>query len=455
MTFKSVNPATEQQIAEYELLSDTQLDQAITASDQAFSDWRRTSFEERAKFMRKAGAGLRDNKSEYAKIMTQEMGKPITQAEAEVDKCAWVCDYNAENAEKFLADETIETDAGKSFISYRPMGAIFAIMPWNYPFWQVFRFLAPHLMSGNTGLLKHAPNVGGCAKAIEDVFQQAGFPENVFHNLFIDEAQAGKVIEDSRVRAVTLTGSVGAGRAVAAQAGKALKKVVLELGGSDAYIILEDADLETAVDVCVSSRLINSGQSCVNAKRFIVTEPLREQFTEAVKERIGAAQPGDPMDPETKIGPLARGDLRDNLNAQVDKSVTQGAKRLVGAEIKNGKGYFYQPGALSNLAPGMPAYDEELFGPVASIINARDEDDAIRIVNKSRFGLGSGVISKDEQRACRIARDELDAGMSFVNSFVASDPRLPFGGVKDSGYGRELSTHGIREFVNIKTVSVR
>lgn len=455
MTFKSINPANDEVIAEYELISTERMNGVIDQSFDAFHEWRRVSFGERAAHMRRAAEVLRKRKGEYAELMTREMGKPIGQGEGEVEKCAWVCEYYAENAERMLAPYEVETNASRSFVTYQPLGPIFAIMPWNFPLWQVFRFAAPHLMAGNTGLLKHAPNVIGCAQAIEDVFHAADFPDNVFRNLVIDTDQAAKVIEHPKVRAVTLTGSTRAGSAVAAKAGEMLKKTVLELGGSDPYVILEDADLDKAVAACAQSRLLNSGQSCIGAKRFIVVEPLRSRFEEGMAEKLGAAKMGDPMQRDVNVGPLARHDLRDTLADQVKKSLDKGARCLVGGSVPDGPGCFYPPTVLTDVKPGMPAYDEELFGPVASIIGVKDEAEALKVANDTVYGLGSAVFTEDLARGERIASREIEAGATFVNSFVASDPRMPFGGVKLSGYGRELADHGIREFVNIKSVSIK
>jgi succinate-semialdehyde dehydrogenase/glutarate-semialdehyde dehydrogenase len=387
--------------------------------------------------------------------MAQEMGKPIKDGRAEAEKCAWVCEYYAEQAETFLQPEIIPTDARKSFVTFQPIGVVLAVMPWNFPFWQVFRFAAPALMAGNTGVLKHASNVPGCALAIEEVFQQAGFPEHAFRTLLIGSKHVEAVIENPLVMAVTLTGSTPAGRAVARKAGEMIKKTVLELGGSDAYVVLEDADLEATAKTCVASRLINAGQSCIAAKRFVVVDPIRQRFEAAFVAQMRTAKVGDPMDEHTQVGPLARHDLRDDLHQQVQASLAQGATCLLGGEMPAGTGAYYPPTVLTQVKKGMPAYDDELFGPVAAIIAVPDEKAAIRVANDSVFGLGAAVFTQDIARGERIAAHELAAGCCFVNAFVKSDPRLPFGGIKESGYGRELSSYGIKEFVNIKTVFVQ
>ena len=454
MPIDAVNPATGETIKTYEEMTPDQAAEAVQEAHAAWEPWRKLSFADRATPMKKAAAILRERKEEFARLMALEMGKPFKQGVAEAEKCALGCDYYAEHAEAHLAPEMVKTDASKSYVAFEPVGVVLAVMPWNFPFWQVFRFAAPALMAGNVGVLKHASNVPGCAMAIEEVFVQAGFPKGVFRTLLIGSRHVKAVIEHPLVRAVTLTGSTPAGKAVAAQAGAALKKTVLELGGSDPYIVLEDADLEHAVNTCTTSRLINSGQSCVNAKRFIVVEPLVAAFTEKMVAAMKARRMGDPLADGTEIGPQARPDLRDELHQQVMDSVAKGAKLLLGGEVPPGNGSFYPPTVLGDVKPGMPAYHEELFGPVASIFSARDEADAIRIANDSIFGLGAAVFTNDVARGERIAR-QLDAGCAFVNTLVASDPRLPFGGIKESGYGRELGTYGIKEFVNMKTVYVR
>ena len=454
MAIVSINPATGETIKTYDEMTPAQAAAAVDQAHEAWRTWRRTPFAERARLMKRAAAILRERKTELAVLMAQEMGKPLKQGVAEAEKCALGCDYFAETAEAHLRPEAITTDASKSYVAFEPLGVILAIMPWNFPLWQVFRFAAPALMAGNVGVLKHASNVPGCALIIEEIFAQAGFPAGTFRTLLVGSSQVKAVIEHPLVRAVTLTGSTPAGQAVAAEAGAALKKTVLELGGSDPYIVLEDADLDLAVQTCATSRLINSGQSCVNAKRFIVVRPLLAAFTQRFVDLMKTKKVGDPLAEGTDVGPQARADLRDDLHKQVRDSVAKGATILLGGEIPAGKGSYYPPTVLTNVKPGMPAYDEELFGPVASIIEANDEADAVRIANDSIFGLGAAVFTKDVARGERLTRD-LEAGCTFVNALVASDPRLPFGGIKESGYGRELGSYGIREFVNIKMVYIK
>ena len=454
MPIKSVNPATDEEIHAYEEMSEGEVGRIIERTRLAAEEWSHTSFSTRAQCMTRAGEILRERTRRYAELMTDEMGKPIAASRAEVEKCAWVCDYYAENAEAFLAPENVETDARSSYVAFRPIGVVLAVMPWNFPFWQVFRFAAPALMAGNGGLLKHASNVFGSALAIEEVFRDAGFPERLFRTLLIGSGGVSAVIDHPGVAAATLTGSTPAGRAVAARAGDRLKKTVLELGGSDPYVVLEDADLDSAVETCVESRLINAGQSCISAKRFIVHESVFDEFEERYVALMKDKRVGDPHDEENHLGPLARKDLRDELHGQVIASIDNGARCLLGGEIPRGVGAYYPPTVLSDVEPGMPAYDDEIFGPVAALIRAEDEDDAVRIANDSPFGLGAAVFTQDLTRGERIARDGLQAGACFVNAFVKSDPRLPFGGIKESGYGRELSHFGIREFVNIKTVFI-
>lgn len=452
---EAINPATGEMIKTYATMTEADVNNIVQACHNTFLEWRTTPFTGRTALMKKAAAILRENVEEYGKLMTLEMGKTIKEGRAEVQKCAWVCDYYADNAEEFLKPEPVQTDASNSFVSFQPLGVVLAVMPWNFPFWQVFRFAAPALMAGNAGILKHASNVPGCALAIEEVFHKAGFPRNVFRTLMIGSKQVAPVIENPLVRAVTLTGSTPAGKAVAAKAGEMLKKTVLELGGSDPYIILDDADLEEAVNACALSRLLNAGQSCIAAKRFIVVEGIKDEFEKRFVEKMKSYKMGDPMDETVNVGPQARHDLRDDLHRQVEESIAKGAVCLLGGEIPEGKGAFYPPTVLTKVEKGMPAYDEELFGPVAAVIIVKDEAEAIQTANDSIFGLGSAVFTRDTARGTRLAEKEIQAGSCFVNTFVRSDPRLPFGGIKESGYGRELSHFGIKEFVNIKTVYVK
>src|SRR2546427_9745516 len=404
----------------------------------------------RAKLVREAARLLRERKSQHARTMALEMGKPLPQGEAEAEKCAWVCDYYAEHAERFLADEPRETDASKAFVRSDPIGPVLAIMPWNFPFWQVFRFAAPALMAGNAGLLKHAPNVTRCALEIEAIFREAGFPEGLFRALILSNEAVAQVIADPRVRAVTLTGSDRAGSQVAERAGRHLKKTVLELGGSDPFLVLGDADVEQAARAAAEARLLNSGQSCIAAKRFIVMEPVADRFLDAFVPAMRARRMGDPLAPGTQVGPQARHDLRANLHRQVEESVRRGARLLLGGAIPEGPGFFYAPTVLAAVAEGMPAFDEEVFGPVAAVIRVQDEAQAVRVANASRYGLGAAVWTGDTARGERLAR-ELEVGSVFVNGLVKSDPRLPFGGIKHSGYGRELSEYGLKEVGNAKT----
>ena len=449
-----INPATGESLGPSPNMDLNQAKALALEARQRFFEWRLVPFAERESRMRRAASLLRERTLPYAELMAREMGKPIREGRAEVEKCAKVCDYYADHAERFLSNEPIETEASSSYVAFQPLGVVLAVMPWNFPFWQVFRFAAPALMAGNAGVLKHASNVPGCAGAIEEVFRDAGFPEGLFRTLYLSGAQTGELIAHDSIAAVTLTGSTAAGRAVASSAGRALKKTVLELGGSDPYVVLADADLETAAKTCTTSRLINNGQSCIAAKRFIVVRELRERFEAAMVAQMKASRVGDPLLDETELGPMARIDLRDELHEQVQASVDQGAELLLGGEVPDRPGAWYPPTVLSRVGPGMPAYDDELFGPVAAIIEARDENDAIRIANDSVFGLGAAVFTQDLAKGAQIAETGLTAGSCFVNAFVRSDPRLPFGGVKESGYGRELSPFGIREFVNIKTVYV-
>ncbi|HPM77879.1 MAG TPA: NAD-dependent succinate-semialdehyde dehydrogenase [bacterium] len=451
MAQTGINPATGELLAQFEEHTPAQVEGTLNAARDAFHAWRETSFAARADVVRRAAALLREQVKAHALLMTREMGKPIGQARAEVEKCAWVCDYYAEHAERFLAPRQIVTDAQYSGVRYDPFGPVLAVMPWNFPFWQVFRFAAPALMAGNVCLLKHASNVPQCALAIERLWREAGLPAGAFATLLIGGARVGALIADRRVAAVTLTGSEAAGRAVGGAAGKALKKTVLELGGNDPFIVLADADLPRAAEIGAAARLLNSGQSCIAAKRFIVLDAVYDKFLALFAERLRARTVGDPQDEATAVGPLARADLREELHAQVEALRTQGAHLAFGGEIPEGKGYYYPITLLTEARMDMPAADAEIFGPVAVVYRAADEDDAVRLANATRFGLGASVWTRDRTRAERLCA-RLEAGGVFVNGLTKSDPALPFGGVKESGYGRELSAEGIREFVNVKTV---
>ncbi len=454
MTITSSNPATGEVIRTYEETTERELETALDKSVAAFREWKTRAVSERVGLLSAAASVLETDRERYAELMAMEMGKPVREGRAEIDKCAWVCRYYAEKALVLLEPRPVETDASESFVAFEPLGPVLAVMPWNFPFWQVFRFIAPHVTAGNTGLLKHASNVPGCALAIEDVLRRAGYPEGVFQTLLVGSGSVAGLIEDPRVAAVTLTGSTPAGRAVAKKAGECLKKTVLELGGSDPYVVLSDAGLDLAAEQCVTSRLINGGQSCIAAKRFIVNRDQLEEFEHRVVAAMAAKRVGDPLEETTDVGPMARADLRDELHEQVQASVAAGACCVLGGDKPDGLGAFYPPTVLTGVRPGMPAYEEELFGPVAAILPAKNDRDAIRIANDSPFGLGAAVFTADESAGRRIATHELAAGNCFVNAFVRSDPRLPFGGVKESGYGRELGSYGFYEFVNVKTVWV-
>ncbi|MHA7110916.1 NAD-dependent succinate-semialdehyde dehydrogenase [Sunxiuqinia elliptica] len=452
---RSINPYTNKVVASYQAYSEAETKHIIKEVDHAFGEWKYTTLEERKALVLKLEEQLLKQQDSLADLIVAEMGKVKYEAIAEIKKCAWVCRYYAENGQQFLDRELIQADASESFVSFQPLGTILAVMPWNFPFWQVFRFLAPALMAGNTVVLKHARNVQGCSLAIEKLMKDAGFPKDVFRSLIIGGAAVKQVIENSKVKGVTLTGSTPAGKAVASVAGSVLKKSVLELGGSDPYLILEDANLEEAARLCASSRLLNAGQSCIGAKRFIVFESVYKQFREAFVEEMKKAIYGDPMETATTIGPLARHDLRDELHGQVSASLAKGAKVLCGGFIPEHQAAFYPPTVMDQIMPGMPAYEEELFGPVASLLKVKTEEEAVQIANDTVFGLGAGIFTADLDRGKRLAEKGLDAGCVFINDFVKSDPRLPFGGIKESGFGRELSLYGLREFVNIKTVVVK
>jgi len=452
---KSVNPFTGEVIKNYTEYTSEEVTSIISQVNKAFQQWKLTDFEQRAKLMKNLQALLLERKNELAEIMVAEMGKVLREAIGEIEKCATVCSFYADNATSFLKNEVIQTEASESYITYQPIGTVLAVMPWNFPFWQVFRFLAPALMAGNTGVLKHAANVPGCALAIEQLVRDAGFPENVFRTLMIGSAKVKVVIENPLIKAVTLTGSTPAGKSVASIAGSVLKKSVLELGGSDPYLILEDADIEKTAQLCVTSRLINAGQSCIGAKRFIIADKIYDAFEAEFVRLMSEATFGDPLDTATRIGPLARPDLRDELHQQVENSREMGATVLLGGFIPERKAALYPPTVLTNVLPGMPAYHEELFGPVAVLYRFKSEEEAIRIANDTVFGLGAAIFTSDVTKGKLLAEKGLEAGCVYVNDFVKSDPRLPFGGIKESGYGRELSTVGIREFVNIKTIVVK
>ncbi|MEZ6045436.1 MAG: NAD-dependent succinate-semialdehyde dehydrogenase [Planctomycetaceae bacterium] len=451
---KSINPATEELIGEYAVWTEQQVDRQLDASATAFQKWRETTFAERKKLMLALAAGLRKEQAVYARLITSEMGKPISEANAEIEKCAWVCEFYAEQAESFLAPAPVETSASKSYLRYDPLGSVLAVMPWNFPFWQVFRFLAPNLMAGNVGLLKHASNVQGCALAIQKLVNETGFPEDVWATLPVNSSAIEQVIKHPQVKAVTLTGSEAAGRAIAAQAGKEIKKSVLELGGSDPFIVLSDVDIEEVAAMAIKGRMLNTGQSCIAAKRFIVQADIIQDFQEALIQQIKNLKVGDPLDHDTDLGPLARQDLREELHAQVEKSLQQGAKLLCGGHPLKRTGYFYAPTLLTDVIPENCAFTEEIFGPVAVLIEAASVEEAIQLANQSSFGLGSSIWTRNIELAEQLA-SQIESGAVFINEIVKSDPRISFGGIKNSGYGRELGQPGIYEFMNVKTVWVK
>ena len=451
MSIQSINPATEEVIESFEAYTTAQVNEALEQAHKAFSHWRTTTFAERAAMLHRVASYLREHKVELARLATLEMGKPIVESEAEVEKCAWNCDFYADNAEKFLADEPVTSTATESYVSYLPLGVILALMPWNFPYWQVFRFAAPALMAGNTIVLKHASNVSITALKIEKMLLECGLPEGVFRTVLVPGSETRHLIEDRRVAAVTLTGSDAAGIAVASASGHSLKKHVLELGGSDAFIVLDDADLDAAAQMAVRARFQNTGQSCIAAKRFIVVEAVADAFEKKFVEATSKLVMGDPLDRATQIGPMARSDLREALDQQVKASVKMGARVVMGGKPASGKGYFYEPSIVSGVTADMPLFREETFGPVAAVIRARDAEDAVASANDSEFGLGGNLWTGNIERGRALARN-IESGGVFINGMTASDPRLPFGGIKHSGYGRELSVFGIREFVNIQTV---
>ncbi|MCW8929854.1 MAG: NAD-dependent succinate-semialdehyde dehydrogenase [Gammaproteobacteria bacterium] len=453
-TIKSINPANNAVENEFPDWGMDEITPIIEATDNAFLKWQKLDFSERAQFFINMAKILRERKQDYAQLMANEMGKPVSQGEVEIEKCAWVCEHYAEQTASYLADQSIKTENSESFVTFKPLGVIYMIMPWNFPFWQVIRGAAPTIMAGNTIVLKHASNVFGCAVAIEQLFKDAGFPGNVFSTLLTGSRTSSDIISHPKIRAVTLTGSERAGQQVAAEAGRNLKKSVLELGGSDPYIILEDADIDAAVASCGASRMLNGGQVCIAAKRFIVVESVRQEFEEKVIELMKYYQMGNPLEESTNFGPMAKVKLRDELHEQVQRSIDQGAILKIGGEIPDKQGAWYPSTVLTGVKKGMAAFTEELFGPVATIISAKDEEDAIAIANDTEFGLGGAVFTRDIEKGRRLARDVIDTGTCVVNGFVKSDPRLPFGGIKKSGYGREIGEFGIHEFVNIKTIVV-
>ncbi|MBZ1391855.1 NAD-dependent succinate-semialdehyde dehydrogenase [Psychrobacter pacificensis] len=451
----TVNPATGEDIKNYDYMSNDEVNKIVDASHNAFLEWRTVSHEERGRVIKTIGDKLMEYKEELSKLMTEERGKLYGQSQQEVDLCKAICDYTAENGDAALADDERDIESmKKGIVTYQPIGVIYGMQPWNFPAYQVFRYAIANLMAGNSVLLKHAANVTGSGLLIEKIFHESELPNDLFRTILIDHDQSEKLIENDKVRGVTLTGSDTAGRIVGQQAAKAIKKSVLELGSNDAFIVLEDADIETAVETCTQARLVNNGETCVAAKRFIVVDSVYDEFRKRIVEKFEGTKSGDPMDDSSDIGPLARADLRDQLHEQVEQSVAKGATIAVGGKVPEGKGSFYPATILENVEKGQPAYDDELFGPVASLIRAKDDDDAMRIANDSRYGLGGAIFSKDEEKAIRLASEQFDTGMVYINGYGLANPALPFGGVKNSGYGREHGGFGIKEFVNIKAVHV-
>ncbi len=455
MLLKSINPNSGEIVREYQEYQWEEIDNIIRNVHSAFNGWKSTNLNYRIDKIKTLAKLLDVKKEGLAFTISVEMGKPIIESRAEIDKCIWLCNYYCDNIDQFLEKKYIATEASESYVSFQPLGVILAIMPWNFPFWQVFRFAVPTLLAGNTAVLKHASNVPGCSIAIEDLFNEADFPDDVFRTVLATNTKVERMIANKRISAITLTGSTKAGQAVAQTAGKYLKKCVLELGGSDPYLILNDANLNEAVDICIKGRLLNTGQSCIGAKRFIITEGIYNDFEELFVQKMKSATIGDPFDEKNQLGPLARGYIREDLLSQVNKSISNGAQLLCGGSLIDSPGFFFPATVLSNVEPGQPAYNQELFGPVASLIRAKDENEAIRIANDTSFGLGAAVFTSDIEKGKHIAEYELEAGCCFVNDLVRSDPRLPFGGIKESGYGRELSLYGMQEFVNIKTVYIK
>ena len=454
MILESINPKNNHIINSWETHNQTEVDSIIDNANNTYLEWRDTQLTFRLSCLEDISILLKERSREYGVLMADEMGKPLSQGIAEVEKCAWLCDYYFQNASEFLKPKNIDTDNLKSFITFQPIGLILGIMPWNFPFWQVFRFAIPSLTAGNGAILKHASNVQGCANAIQSCFLDAGYYENIFINLCLPGNQVSPVIENPKIAAVTLTGSTPAGKAVAKKAGECLKKTVLELGGSDPYVIFDDAQIDMAVDACIAGRILNAGQSCIAAKRLIVTKRNVVEFTSKLKSRLALKIMGDPLD-NVDIGPMVSLSARDEVNTLVQRSIKEGAKLILGGEMPDNEGSFYPITILAEVKPGMPAFDEEIFGPVFSVITAENDDEAVMLANKSEFGLGSAIFTSDIKKGEKIAKEKMQSGACFVNDFVKSDPRLPFGGIKMSGYGRELSNYGMMEFVNIKTVVIK